>query len=438
MLSASALALGALISLPLAIIASRKPGLRWPVLATANLVQTIPSLALLALFYPALLAASALSERMLGHGFSALGFLPSLLALVLYAMLPIIRNTALGLEGVDHHAREAARAVGMTPRQSLWTIELPLVAPAIMAGLRMACIWVIGTATLSTSVGQVSLGNFIFSGLQTENWVSVLFGCAAAAGLALTADQLLALIESGVARRSPGRMIAGFLGILAGVAVATLALTTGARAAYVVGAKNFSEQYILAHLISDRLAAHGLTARQTAGLGSSVILHALADNEIDAYVEYSGTIWTNAMGRRDNPGRDIVMHEAVEWLKANHDVQVLGGLGFENAYTLAMRRGRAAAMGVHAVEDLVRHAPELKIGGDYEFFGRPEWRALQRAYGLRFKSLREYHATFLFRAIAGNEVDVIAAFSSDGRIDANDLIVLEDPRRAIPRMTPCC
>ena len=117
-----------------------------------------------------------------GTGFPALGFLPSLLALTLYSMLPILRNGVAGITGVDPAIVEAARGVGMTDRQRLFQVELPLAAPVIMAGVRTAAVWTIGAATLSTSVGQTSLGNYIFSGLQTENWVLVLFGCARLGG----------------------------------------------------------------------------------------------------------------------------------------------------------------------------------------------------------------------------------------------------------------
>src|SRR5581483_5812733 len=140
LLSFTALALGVAISLPLAVAASRSPRLRWPVLAGASLIQTIPSLALLALFYPLLLALSALSQAVLGKGFSALGFLPSLLALTLYSMLPILRNGAAGILGVDAAVRDAADGVGMTPSQRLWQVELPLAAPVIMAGVRTAAV----------------------------------------------------------------------------------------------------------------------------------------------------------------------------------------------------------------------------------------------------------------------------------------------------------
>ena len=192
-----------LISLPLAVAISRAAWLRGPALGLASIVQTIPGLALLALFYPLLLALSVFTERAFGFGFRALGFLPALLALTLYSMLPVLRNTVTALAGIDPAIRTAARGVGMTPRQSLLLVELPLAAPVIMAGMRTAAVWVIGTATLSTPVGQTSLGNYIFTGLQTENWVFVLFGCVAAALLALVIDRLLALAEDGFAHALP-------------------------------------------------------------------------------------------------------------------------------------------------------------------------------------------------------------------------------------------
>jgi osmoprotectant transport system permease protein len=215
LVSLTALALGLGISLPLGILSVRRPFLRAGLLGVAGVVQTIPGLALLALFYPLLLALAALSERVFGKGFSALGFLPSVLALALYSMLPVLRNTVAGLEGVDQRLREAGRVMGMTKGQVLGDIELPLALPVIMAGIRTSAVWVIGTATLATPIGQTSLGNYIFTGLQTQNWVFVVFGCVTAAALALTVDQLLALIEVGVRRRSRVRVAIGALGLLA-------------------------------------------------------------------------------------------------------------------------------------------------------------------------------------------------------------------------------
>ena len=216
--SVTALALGLIVSFPLAILARNRPVLRGTLLGLASVVQTVPGLALLALFYPLLLALASLSLAWFGFGFSAFGFLPAVLALALYSMLPVLRNTITGLDGVDASILEAAQGVGMTPRQSLFSVELPLALPVIMAGVRTAAVWVIGTATLSTPIGQTSLGNYIFAGLQTQNWVFVLFGCLAAAILALAVDQLLALIESGARLRSRLRAALGGLGIAALVA----------------------------------------------------------------------------------------------------------------------------------------------------------------------------------------------------------------------------
>lgn len=433
LLSASALLLGLAISLPLAVAASRSPRLRWPVLAFAGLIQTIPSLALLALFYPLLLALSSLSQASFGQGFSALGFLPSLLALTLYSMLPILRNATTGLLGVDPAVREAADGVGMTSRQRLFQVELPLAAPVIMAGVRTAAVWTIGAATLSTPVGQTSLGNYIFAGLQTENWVFVLFGCAASAALALLADQLLSLIETGAARRRRALVVAGLAILAIGVAAAIAPLISLTKpSTYVVGAKNFSEQYILAELMAERLERAGAEVSRKEDLGSAVAYRALAAGEIDVYVDYSGTLWTNVLGRQDNPGRQAVLDQLTAELKRRDGVVVLGSLGFENAYAFAMRADRAKALGVSSLDDLARQAPRLALGSDLEFLSRPEWKAVDAAYGFSFRSERSYQPTFMYRALSGGEADVISAFSSDGRIAADSLVVLTDPKGAIP------
>ncbi|HEY4972405.1 MAG TPA: ABC transporter permease, partial [Steroidobacteraceae bacterium] len=213
--SITALVLGLLTGLPLAIVARNRPVMRGVLLGIASIVQTVPGLALLALFYPLLLVLAALSLAWFGFGFSAFGFLPSVLALALYSVLPVLRNTITGLRGIDPAILDAAQGVGMTPLQSLLQVELPLALPVMMAGIRTAAVWVIGTATLSTPIGQTGLGNYIFAGLQTQNWVFVLFGCLSAAVLALAVDQLLALIENGLRYRSRLRVALGGVGIAA-------------------------------------------------------------------------------------------------------------------------------------------------------------------------------------------------------------------------------
>ena len=432
LVSLTALALGLAISLPLALLSVHRPRLRAVLLGIASVVQTIPGLALLALFYPLLLGIAMLTERAIGAGFPALGFQPSVLALALYSMLPALRNTITGIDGVDADAKQAALGVGMTPRQSLFMVELPLALPVIMAGVRTAAVWVIGTATLSTPIGQTSLGNYIFTGLQTQNWVFVLFGCVAAAVLALAVDQLLALMENGLGTRRRGRIVAGALGLLL---IAVVALAPGLAkpgAAYAIGTKPFTEQYILASLIEGRLRDAGLSARRREGLGSSVIFEALRAGEIDVYVDYSGTIWANQLKRSDSRPRADMLAEISKILWERDGIVVLGGLGFENAYALAMASRRAQALGVRSIADLATHAPQLSIAGDYEFFARPEWDAVRKAYGLSFREERQMQPEFMYPAAATGQVDVISAYTSDGRIALHGLAVLDDPKRAIP------
>ena len=319
----------------------------------------------------------------------------------------------------------------MRPAQSLRAIELPLAMPVIMAGIRTSAVWVIGTATLSTPIGQTSLGNYIFAGLQTQNWVFVVFGCVAAAVLALVVDQLLALMEHGVKTRSRARVIAGGAGLALVVLAALVPGYAAQRGTTIVGAKPFTEQYVLSALIRQRLAAAGLSSAQRDGLGSAVIFNALVAGEIDVYVDYSGTIWANEMKRSDVKPREEVLAEVSAWLE-KRGVRMLGPLGFENAYALAMPRAKAEALGIASIADLAAHAPQLSIAGDYEFFERPEWKALRAAYGLAFAKQRTMQPAFMYQAAANGDVDVVSAYTSDGRVAQYDLKVLADPRHAIP------
>ncbi len=428
LLSAAALVLGIVISLPLAILATRRPRAGNVILGFASLVQTVPSLALLALFYPLLLWLSAL----VGGGIPALGFLPSLIALTLYALLPIIRNGVAGLTGIDPAVRQAAQAVGMTSAQTLRLVEAPLVAPVLIAGIRTAAVWTIGAATLSTTVGQPSLGDMIFAGLQTQNWALVLAGCFAAAGLALAADALIGLIERGIARRRRPLWIGASVALIVGLLLATAPLWQRADGTVVtIGAKNFSEQYILARLIGDRLERAGYTVRYRDGLGSAVIYGALSGGDVDVYVEYAGTLWTGPMRRTDVPDPKAMVAGIGRWAQATSGVRSIGSLGFENAYAFAMRRDDAKRRGIESLADLVDAAPGLTLGSDLEFLERPEWTAVRKTYPLRFKATTPYAPTFMYRALASGRADVISAFSSDGRIAADRLTVLSDPRHAI-------
>ncbi|MDY7098578.1 MAG: ABC transporter permease/substrate-binding protein [Pseudomonadota bacterium] len=428
-LSASAIGLGIIVALPLAVWASRSQTVSRIALGFASLVQTIPALALLALFFPILLSLRAV----FGEDLPTLGFLPALLALALYALLPILRNAVTAQANLDPGILEAADGVGMTGWQKLTLVEAPLSAPFIMAGIRTASVWTIGAATLSTTIGQPGLGDPIFAGLQTQNWNLVLAGCFASAALALVVDLLLGLIERGLANRSRWQYGIGLGIVAAGLAISLYAsFADRDENAVVIGSKQFSESLILSRLIGQQLEAAGYSVEYRDGLGSAVVHNAVASSNIDISVDYTGTVWTNELKRTDNPGREAMYEGIVTWERENTGIHVLGRLGFENAYAFAMRADRAAEFDAVTLEDLLPVANQLSVGGDPEFFERPEWIAVRDAYGLKFGETRNFSPTFMYNALKSGEADVISAYTSDGRIAADRLVILEDPREALP------
>jgi osmoprotectant transport system permease protein len=434
-----ALGLATAIALPLAITVAPRSGAAFFTVALAGMVQTVPGLALLALMVPVLAKTGWLSP---------FGFAPALIALTLYAVLPILRNAVTGLRGVDPAVIEAARGMGMSPWQIMHIVQLPLALPVIAAGLRTATVWTVGAATLATPVGQPCLGNYIFAGLQTRNFAMLLVGVAAAAALAIVLDALLGATEHALAGHAKRRALLPAAGVILLVAtvmtvpaltareqpIARERVSSGPTTAVTqvrIGGKTFTEQYILVELLRGRLEHVGVAADVAQSLGSTVVFDALVHGDLDMYVDYSGTLWTNAMKRGAGVPRWRVLAELEGWLAREYSVRSLGSLGFENAYALAVRREAAERLNLRTIADLARHT-ELAIGGDYEFLGRPEWASLRRAYGLRFARQASFDPALLYEAIARGDVDVISAFSSDGRIAAYDLVVLGDPAGALP------
>jgi osmoprotectant transport system permease protein len=180
------------------------------------------------------------------------------------------------------------------------------------------------------------------------------------------------------------------------------------------------------------LEAAGATVDRRPNMGSTILFDAIRNGTVDVSVDYTGTIWTTIMNRPEPIERTAMFVEVAAFLLREHRVLTLGRVGFENAYALAMERDRAAALGVRSINDLAPLAGGLEIASDPEFFGRPEWDRIRQVYNLGGLRTRGMDSTFMYGAVRDGEVDIITAYTTDGRITAFDLFVLEDPLQAIP------
>lgn len=430
LLSVAALALGIAVSLPLGIAASRRPKLAEALLGVAGILQTIPTMALLVLMVP-----------LLG---GLIGFQPALVALTAYSFLPILANTVIGIRGVDPTLIEAARGLGMSERQLLRGVQLPLAAPVIIAGVRTATVLVVGTATLATPVGGLSLGNYIFSGLEMNDMTATLFGCIFAALLALVMDQLVRLLEVAARRRSRALAyvaLGGLALVLVGGLYGPIARFFGPQRVVLAGTA-WTEGHVLNEALAETLRQEGLHVDRRPGMGETIQFCALEHNQVDCAVNYLGNIVVMLMSRE---GVDVprdpkhALPQVEKYLLTRHGIVVLGQLGFENAYTFVMDPRKIAELetkhrvSIKKIEDLVPFASKLEIAGDTQFFNRPEWRTVCDTYGLRFKRTRAMTPTLMYDALRDDKVQVICAYSSDGRIKGRGLRRLEDTDDVFPR-----
>ena len=427
LLSVSALVVGLAFSVPLGIAVSRRPKLAEWTQGIASVIQTVPSLALLVLMVP-----------LLG---GQTGFWPAFVALILYSILPILANTVVGLRGVDPILIEAGRGLGMSDHELLRKVQLPLAAPVIIAGVRTATVLVVGTATLVTPVGGTSLGNYIFGGLETSDYLATVFGCILAAVLAIVMDQLVRLFELAAQRRDRRLAWMGAIGLLILLAAGLygpIRKLFGPSPEYVAGAP-FTEQHILSEVMKEQLRRAGFTVNQQKGMAEGVQFLALRSNQIDCCINYTGNIWTVLMKEKQSAERSILRERVRRFLRESYGTIYLGELGFENAYALAMNPKRAEELlgpnrsqwTVSALAEQTR-CLSVSISGDLQFFRRPEWRQLRDRYELRFREKKEADPTLMYGAVRDGQVDVIVAYTSDGRIEKYGLILLQDDLGVLP------
>jgi len=399
------------IGLPLGVLMTRKPGLSGPILTFANAVQTIPSLALFGFLIPL-------------PFIGGIGARTAIVALVLYSLLPIIRNTFTGISGVDPAIREAGRGMGMTDLQLLWSVEIPLALSVIFAGLRVATVLCVGVATIAAAVGAGGLGMFIFRGVSMVDSRLILAGAIPAAALALIADFGLGAIEK------------RFSKLLCLLVIAAGLSSCSHSDRVVVGSKNFTEQVIMGEMLAQQIERKThLPVDRKLNLGGTIVCHeALTAGQIDTYVEYTGTGLTAIL--KEPPAKDsnLAYQTVKDVYKSRFGIEWTEPLGFNNTFAIIVRKSDAEQFGLRTISDAAPRTSRWVAGFGYEFIEREDgYPGLVKTYNLRFPSEpRVMDLGLTYKAVAGHQVDLIAGNSTDGLIGALGLVVLEDDKHYFP------
>lgn len=419
-----------LIGVPTGILLTRKPSLSKPVLAFASVVQTIPSLALFGFLIPL---------PMLG----GIGARTAVVALVLYSLLPIIRNTYTGITGVDPAIRQAGIGMGMTDWQLLTRVEVPLATGVIAAGIRIATVISVGTTTIAAAIGAGGLGTYIFRGLRNLDNNLILGGAIPAALLALAADFVLGLVErqfggARTARKTSRRVTIA----IAAVAIVALYVTayfafsaSRARNTIVVGAKDFTEQTILGELVAEAIEREtGSKVERRFDLGGNLCHQALVAGEIDLYVEYTGTAFASILQHQPISDARAVYEQVKRDYAAQFGLEWTEPLGFNNTFAILVRGEDARRLGLKTISDAAKYTPQWRAGFGQDFMSRPDgYAGFARAYGLQFREAPgEMDLSLTYRALVEHQVDLIAGNSTDGLISRLDLVQLEDDRHYFP------
>jgi osmoprotectant transport system permease protein len=421
----------ALVGIPLGIVLTRRASLAKPVLAVANVLQTIPSLALFGFLIPVL-------------GSYGIGRVPAIIALFLYSLLPIIRNTFTGISGVDPAVREAARGMGMTDWQMLTQVELPLALNVIVAGVRVATVISIGTATIAAAIGAGGLGTYIFRGLRTVDRTLILAGAVPAAIMALGADFALGSLEGLLSPGSSGAsrtwrkwvLATGAIAIAAALIVfASVGAFSKGGARVIVGSKDFTESRILSELIAQTIEAKtDLKVEQATELSGDLCHRELVAGQIDMYVEYTGTAFTAILKHQPISDPRAVYDQVKRDYESQFNLDWLEPLGFNNTFAILVRGDVARRLQLRTISDAAGHASQWRAGFGQDFMSRKDgYPGFVEAYRLKFaEPPREMDLSLSYQALANAQVDLIAGNSTDGLIDKLGLFQLEDDRYYFP------
>ena len=427
------------IGVPLGILISYVKKLDKPIIGAANVVQAIPSMALLGLAIPLL----------------GIGTLPAVVMVIIYSLLPIIKNTYTGIASIDPEMVEAAKGIGLTKWQVLQKVKLPMALPVIMAGVRISAVTAVGLMTMAAFIGAGGLGYLVFSGIRTTNNLQILAGAIPACLLALLVDFLMGLVEKLVTpislqkafgkskeelkkKRRRQKVVLSIAGVLILVLVGNTVIGNMKQEdkTITVGSKDFTEQLILCNMYAD-IIEHDTdinVVRQLNLGGSQVCFEAMKKGEIDMYVDYTGTVYVSLLQHVAKPDMEAVYNECKDELEKDYNILFLEQAGFNNTYTLAVSQETAEKYGLKSIKDFKKCDSQLKIGATLEFLNRPDdgLPGLEKKYGIKFKEAIGLDGSPRFTALENGEVDIVNAFATDGLLKKYNLVTLTDDEGYFP------
>lgn len=403
-----------LIALPLALLLRRYPKIAEPVLQLTGIFQTIPSLALLGLLIP----------------FIGIGSLPAIVALVVYALFPIIQNTYTGLQQIDQSLIEAATAFGMNRRERLMKFELILALPFIMAGIRTSAVMIIGTATLAALIGAGGLGNFILLGINSNDVNLILIGAISSALLAVIFSTLLRFLEKAKIRTILISFFAGLLLLLGSY----YQPQSNTHPQITIAGKLGAEPTLLINMYKEVIEKNSdIEVTLKSNFGDTTFLYnALKSNKIDIYPEFSGTVLTTFL-KKNTTSTDPkkVYEEARTGIAKLDNFAYLTPMEFQDTYALAVKNSYAQKHHLKNISDL-QGLPSVKSGFDLEFAHRQDgYIGIQSLYGLNF-DVKTMQTSLIYNALNSDSIDLAQVYSTDSQIKQYELTVLNDDKNLFP------
>lgn len=395
-----------------------------PTLGVINFLYTIPSISMLGFLIP----------------FSGVGNVTAVIALTVYALLPMVRNTHTGITNLDPAVLEAAKGMGSTRSQILFKIKLPLAMPVIMSGIRSMVTMTIALAGIASFIGAGGLGVAIYRGITTNNAAMTIAGSLLIAVLALLMDFILGIVEKRMQKRSVKskkvNRVIGVILLIVCIGIAGAAFfRSQSKDTIHIATKPMTEQYVLGEMLDlliEQDTDLDVELTQGVGGGTSNIQPAMESGEFDLYPEYTGTAW-NMVLKQEGLYTEDLFDTMQQSYNDDYSMQWIGMYGFNNTYGLVVRREIAEQYDLHTYSDLSAVADQLVFGAEYDFFEREDgYDALCETYGLNFKATMDLDIGLKYQAINQGQIDVMVIFTTDGQLSASDVVVLEDDKQFYP------